>query len=57
LTDRRPDVQPKDEQADDAIILDQALRAETKRARRRQRGRGALEFALDFLADVIGSWP
>lgn len=34
------------------------LAAEGKRARRRQRGRGVLEFALDVLAEVIGGfWP
>jgi hypothetical protein len=54
LTARRPDAQPKDDQADDSAILDQAWAAQAKRAGRRQRGRGVLEVALDVLAEVIG---
>jgi hypothetical protein len=58
LTARRPDGQPKDDQADDSAILDQAWAAQEKRARRRPRRRGVLEVALDVLADVVGGlWP
>jgi len=56
LTARRPDAQPKDDQADDSAILDQAWAAQGKRARRRQRGRGVLEVALDFLAEIVGGF-
>jgi len=56
LTARRSDAQPKDDQADDSAILDQAWAAQEKRARRRQRGRGVLDVALDFLAEVIGGF-
>jgi len=57
LTARRPDAQPKDDQADDAAILDQARAAEAKRVGRRQRGRGVLEIAIEVLSDIVGSWP
>ena len=56
-TNRLFDAQPKDDQADDAAILDPAQAAQAKRARRRQRARGALEWALDVLAHVLGSGP
>ncbi len=55
--DRPPDAQPKDDQADEPAILDPTRAAEAKRARRRQRARGALDTALDVLSHVVGSWP
>jgi hypothetical protein len=54
MTARRPDAQPKDDQVDDSAILDQAWAAPEKRARRRHRGHGVLEVALEFLAEVVG---
>lgn len=55
LTARRPDAQPKDDQADDSAILDQVWPAEAKRAGRQQRRRGVLEVAGDIVAEFIAS--
>jgi hypothetical protein len=55
LTVGRREAQPKDDQAGDSAILDQALAAQAKRARRRPRGRAVLEITADFVADFVAN--
>jgi len=54
-TERRPAAQLEDDPGDGPAILDHALAADAKRAKRHRRARGAVEIVLDFLADVLGS--
>ena len=51
---RRP-AGPKDDPGDGPAILDKALAADAKRARRRSRARGAAGIVLDFLADFVAN--
>lgn len=57
LTGRRPAAGRKDDPEGGPAILDKALAADGKRARRRRRGRGAMEIVLDFLADFVAHLP
>jgi hypothetical protein len=56
-TDLLFDAQPKDDQADDAAILDEAPAVQGKRARWRKRGRSVLEIALNLLDGIGNLWP
>lgn len=55
LTSRRPAAGRKDDPGGGPAIPGKALAADTKRARRQRRGRGAMEIVLDFLADFVAN--